>query len=200
MSDFIMTALSLPFLEEMRSRSRLTYSNFNKDQDRTYSKIKIIPTILADWTARGVRLDEEYAQEVWRLHATKEHQEKDREMVRTRKVVCDAYRELFTMTAITHHHNVQVKYRESDDMAGIDLTILFPSGDEVVQFKTVTGDRDWEPVKRARRVQRGEVVNECVTILTAGPNDVLKGPQPYVPKPEWYKSVPDLILAAKELP
>ena len=102
------------------------------------------------------------------------------------------------MTAISHYHNVQVKYSARDDMAGIDLTIRFPSGDEVVQFKVVTGDRDWEPVKRGRRDRRGEVVNEYVTILTAGPNDVLKGPQPYVPKPEWYKSVPDLILAAKE--
>ena len=198
MSDLVMAAYSLPFLEDMRSRSRFTYQNWNEDQDSTYPKIKIIPTILGDWAANGVRLDEEYAQEVWRLHATKQYQEKDREMLRTRKVVCDAFREVFTMTAISHYHNVQVKYSARDDMAGIDLTIRFPSGDEVVQFKCVTGDRDWEPVKRGRRDRRGEVVNEYVTILTAGPNDVLKGRQPYVPKPEWYKSVPDLILAAKE--
>jgi len=201
MSDLIMAAFSLPLLEEMRSRSRLTYENWDPNQNSTYPKMMIIPTILGDWAANGVQLDEAYAQEVWRLHATKEYQEKDREMRRTRKVVCDAFREVFTMTAITHYHNVQVKYSARDDMAGIDLTIRFPWGDEVVQFKCVTGNRDWEPVKRVRRVRRGEVVHENVTILTAGPDDVLECKrQPYVPTPEWYKSVPDLILAAKELP
>jgi hypothetical protein len=182
---------SFPFsvVERLRRTHDLEYRN-NREYDYAFSDFPVVPYCMQRWASEGLRLDDEFVGRLWMDHANRREglPAVMGEFARARKLVLDAFRGVYDMASVAEFAEVQVKYSSDEDMDGRDLLLMAPSGPRWVQFTVSASGTDYMQLKQARRVRRN-AVDRDVTVLRAGPYQIDRSHQPYVPTIDWYSSV-----------
>jgi hypothetical protein len=186
--NLVIASFPYSVVERLRRTHKLEYRN-NREYDYTFSDFPVVPYCMQQWATEGLRLDDRFVWQLWRNHANRrDPASKHGEFMRARKLVLDAFRGVYDMASVAEFANVQVKYGSDEDMNGRDLLLMAPSGARWVQFTVSASNIDYLPLKQVRRARRNAASRD-VSVLRAGPDQIDRRHQPYVPTIDWYSGV-----------
>ena len=189
--DTAFVAITTRYLLEQRKRHVLPYIN-TRTNDYAFSSLRVIPHVLNRWRTHGLDLSRRFVIDLWEEHAEKQEGQQRGELHRAAKLTLDSFRAWYDTQAFAEFGNVQAVYQPNLDMRGQDLQIHYPSGAMArLQLRVVLND-DYSKLKSVRRMRRGNdgiQVIDCAARLA----DLDCSAQPYLPRPEWYRNVTEMI-------
>lgn len=193
MPDTALLHVPLKVLFEHARKNPLPYFN-RRQYDYTYANFAVIPWVINTWADDGIDLSHAFAEQIWERFAKKVDGNSEGEMLRTCKLINDAFRGIHDHSAWAEYAGVQVTYRPSDDMKGRDLKLQVPSVGPVWVQMAFRAAPDIDTANKQRRLaSRGIARSDAIQVI-ATMDDADTIYNPYLPCRKFYMRSLEMII------